>query len=141
VTYKHAVSGGGAAQSTTPVRVAVQQRFGAYATSQSGAYIFRPTNDPESWGQSVPSATVQVSAIPLYNGSGVAGPSLRFGGLTQVVRVSGSIFSQTLRLSDTLGWYRGALDGLAAGEIAEPLCRPAPRGRPRQPPANGVRVV
>jgi hypothetical protein len=101
VTYKHAASTSSSAESpSVPVRVRVRQRFGAYATSQSGAYIFRPVQEPEWWNQAVPSATVQVSSVPLVDAAGADGApaALLLGGLMQQAKVAGSIFSQVSAL-------------------------------------------
>jgi hypothetical protein len=87
VTYKHAATVTGAA----PVRVAVRQRFGAYSTSSSGAYIFRPQESPVWWDQVAPSSTVQISSVPLVDAEN---KDLILGGLVQQVKVAGSIFTQ-----------------------------------------------
>lgn len=118
ITRKHAdtskiqsgASSRASAAAAKGVRMTIVQRFGMYETRQSGAYLFRPLDDPSmgSMDQSAASndVTVSVSTIPAdATGSG--------HGLLQVVRVAGPKFSQTIRLTDTLGW-----DAIVAGGSA-----------------------
>jgi hypothetical protein len=94
-----------------PIRVPVQQEYARTTTTDSGAYLYRPSQRivlSQSAGES-DEVTVTVSKS--------AQRSLHGGdGLLQTVRVVGPTYSQTIRLSDTLGWNHRQKQGKKAGD-------------------------
>lgn len=133
-----------------PVRMRVAQSFASYGTFQSGAYLFRPTDDPRPLEQRAFDAAAAASAA--VDGSGTAppgvssdttvtitrvhgsssssssgsgsgsGPSAGAGAsLVQTVRVVGPRYSQTIRLADTLSFWRSDSDSDSEPESSEEL--------------------
>lgn len=124
------------------VRAEVKQSFGGYHTRQSGAYIFRPLSEPDAFGQgrgdfnsNEPSTEFTVSVTVAPHGdqfdveSSVADAQRHAGGeLLSIVRVAGNQYSQTIRLSDTIGWHTGA--AASADQCNDPLL-----------PDSGIEIV
>ena len=110
VTRKLADEGGeDSGEPAEAVRIETRQTFSAYNTMQSGAYIFRPVQEPVALSQGQGGAvTVSLTSEPVD----ASGPA----GLVQVLRVVGPRWGQTVRLTNTLGWRRDA--AAAAGDDA-----------------------
>ena len=147
VTYKYGAAaaassdvngGSNITRAFLPVRVPVVQSFGAYHTSASGAYIFRPVDAPRALGGGPDQDggehySVSVSLAPQlveHEKSDYAHATSAGGSLLQQVRVVTSRFSQTLRLSDSLGFssagfgasdYASMSEAQLAAACADPL--------------------
>ena len=120
ITRKHAEvnevlekSEDGVTPEETGVKVSVKQNFARYSTQNSGAYIFRPLNDPfvldqdpkmnsntglPDWGDRMDKETT-VSVTSEVEDS--------VAGVVQVLRVVGQNWGQMIRLTNSLKWKKG----------------------------------